>query len=194
MSLRDEGLQNNDIDENNIDENNINETTLNETVSNETNETSSNEQMKTSKTQALKDLDVLVKDLADVYLVVKEVLKKARDVKRDVEREMRELKKKSGRRTRRPDAKPGGVCKPVRISNQLADFIGIDHGQLIPRTQVSKKINEYIRDNNLQDLSDRRILLPNAALEKLFSSDYVQGNKLDFFSLQKFIKHHYVKE
>jgi chromatin remodeling complex protein RSC6 len=62
------------------------------------------------------------------------------------------------------------------------------------RTAVSKKLNEWIRDNNLQKPEDRRIIIPNKELLGLFNDEYVEGCHLDFFTLQKYIKHHYPKD
>ena len=202
MSLRDEGIQH-AIDQTKEESNDQSKDQSNDHAMEELNEESKeelkeeqlNELAMANKSRALASLDGLINDFSDLGAVIKELIKKTKDTKREFEREMRYLKKKTIRKTRRrPDAKPGGVCKPVKVSNQLADFIGIEHDELISRTQVSKKINEYIRNNSLQNLKDKRIIIADEALEKLFSNEYTKESKLDFFSLQKFIKHHYIKE
>lgn len=188
MSLRDEGLQYNDNAQT------VEQLKVDVEPPIEHSDDKLNELTIANKSKALADIDELINDFSDLAVVVKELVKKAKDTKREFEREIRELKKKTIRKTRRPDAKPGGVCKPVKISHQLADFIGIEHDELISRTQVSKKINEYIRNNSLQKSDDKRIIIANEALEKLFNKEYTKESKIDFFTLQKFIKHHYIKE
>ena len=63
---------------------------------------------------------------------------------------------------------------------------------------MSKKLNEYIRDKGLQNEKDRRIIEPNDELLALFSEDYKEDYdedcKLNFFTMQTYIKHHFLKD
>ena len=49
----------------------------------------------------------------------------------------------------------GGFQKEVQLSNELSDMLGTSH---MPRTQVTKKIWEYIKENNLQVKCSEAIL------------------------------------
>jgi hypothetical protein len=40
---------------------------------------------------------------------------------------------------------PSGFVRPTLISDELADFLGVDHGSMMARTTVSGLINAYIR-------------------------------------------------
>ena len=75
----------------------------------------------------------------------------------------------------------------------MCEFLGFEKGSLHARTEVSKKLNEWIRDQGIQYPKDRRIIIPNEKLLALFSDDYIEGCHLDFFTMQKYIKHHYPK-
>lgn len=136
-----------------------------------------------------------MKDLNDLKEAIKEFQRKGKEIKRMMDKEIRSLKKNARRkRTRKPDSNFGGFRKPVMISDELSDFLGFEKGKTVVRTEVSKKMNEYIRDNKLQSDTDRRVIVPNNKLKKLLSSDYKEGCRLDFFTMQKYIKHHYIKE
>jgi len=54
--------------------------------------------------------------------------------------------------------------KPVNISAELADLIG--PGPL-PRTEVTKKVWDYIKLHKLQDQTNKRMINPDAKLGKV---------------------------
>ena len=82
-----------------------------------------------------------------------------------------------------------GFAKPTQISEDLALFLNIDKDELIARTQVTKLINIYVKENELQNPENKREIIMNDALRKLVNiPDDIQ---LSFFNLQKYIKHHY---
>lgn len=144
---------------------------------------------------ALEELNCYLKDLNEFKATFNEFYKRGKEIKKMVEKEMKDLKKHSRKkRTRKPDAKPGGFRKPVKISDQMCKFLNIEKGQKLARTEVSKKLNEYIRDQKLQNEKDRRIIEPDKKLLGLFNDEYVDGCRLDFFTMQKYIKHHYIKD
>lgn len=157
---------------------------------------------------ALDALNMYIKDLNEFKSTFHEFIKRGKDIKKRVEKEMKDLKKNTKRkRTRKPDAKPGGFVKPMKMSDQMCEYLEIPKGTKLPRTQVAKKLNEKIRKQKLQNENDRRIIEPNDELEALFSDDYFEKygenaplndngekEKLTFFAMQKYIKHHYPKE
>ena len=85
--------------------------------------------------------------------------------------------------------KLSGFAKPTHISKELATFLNIDENELIARTQVTKLINIYVKENNLQNPENKREIVMNDALKKLV--DIPDDVTLSFFNLQKYIKHHY---
>ena len=87
---------------------------------------------------------------------------------------------------------PSGFAKPTRLSDELCDFLDVEHGSSMARTMVTKHINEYIKKNNLQDATDKRQIIPDAKLKSILSVK--DGDKLTYFNLQTFIKQHFMKE
>lgn len=59
----------------------------------------------------------------------------------------------------------GGFAKPMQLAPELAAIVG---GDQMPRTQVIKKLWEYIRANNLQNPKDKREILNDEVLQKAF--------------------------
>ena len=85
-------------------------------------------------------------------------------------------KKKSARK---PNA---AFMKPLMPSAQLADVVG---SKPIPRTEVIKKIWDYIKKNNLQDSKNRRMINADAKLKVLFGKA-----QISMFELAKIVNNH----
>ena len=80
---------------------------------------------------------------------------------------------------RKPNA---AFMKPVTPSATLAAIIGPD---AIPRTEVTKKIWDYIKKHDLQDPANRRNINADAKLRPLFEKDQVS-----MFELTKLVSAH----
>ena len=88
--------------------------------------------------------------------------------------------------------KPRGFERQCKISDEMCKFIGIIPGTTSSRVDVNKAINSYIRQNGLVDKENAQHILPDDKLWSLMSED-AKGNKITYFSIQKYIKHHYKK-
>jgi DNA topoisomerase-1 len=77
--------------------------------------------------------------------------------------------KKGGKRT-------GGSGRAKKLSKELQAFVGEKE---LTRGEVTKKIWEYIKSHNLQDPSNKRLIVPDEKLEKVFGN----SEPLDMFKL-----------
>ena len=78
--------------------------------------------------------------------------------------------------------KTGGIHAPVQPSPELGAIVGNDK---LPRSQVISKVWEYIKANNLQNPANKREILADAKLEKVF------GRKsCTMFEMNKYIAAH----
>lgn len=68
--------------------------------------------------------------------------------------------------------------KPMNISPELAAVVG--EGPM-PRSEVVKKLWVYIKGKDLQDPKDKRNILADAALKKVFGKD--SANMLEMAKL-----------
>lgn len=95
-------------------------------------------------------------------------------------------------RTRRiPERRPSGFTTPFLISEELAQFLGKPVGTEMSRVDVSREINGYIHDNGLRDMQNDRNINPDEKLRKLLRLR--QGEELSYFTLQKHMKHHFIR-
>lgn len=117
-------------------------------------------------------------------------------------RESREMARTNARlqakRARRQNADgqkraPSGFQIPTSISDNLCDFLGVAHGTKMSRNVVTKQINNYIREKNLQVQENRRSFVPDtklgAILGKLQDVDASTG--FTYFNLQRYISRHF---
>lgn len=59
------------------------------------------------------------------------------------------------------------VSKEFTLSNELAAIVGENK---LPRAEVLKRLWNYIKEKNLQDTKDKRMIVPDTQLAKLFGS------------------------
>jgi len=96
---------------------------------------------------------------------------------------------KSKRSAPKKDRAPSGFAKATPVPEALRVFLKLAADVELPRTEVAKQIYAYVRDKNLRDKEDRRIIHPDKVLQKLFNL----GDKetLDFKNFQKQLSRHY---
>ncbi len=102
---------------------------------------------------------------------------------------------KKGQRKRRepkdPNAKPknNGFQIPVKISDELTEFLRLEKGTMISRTDVTKIIRDYVDAHNLKKPEDKRLIIVDDSLKALLRVD--ESVKLSFFGLQKYLARHF---
>ena len=73
--------------------------------------------------------------------------------------------------------------KPLQPSEALAKVVG---SKALPRTQVVKKLWEYIKKNDLQDKKNRRNVNADANLKAVFAGK----SQVSMFEMTKLISKH----
>ena len=81
---------------------------------------------------------------------------------------------------RKPSA---AFMKPLTPSAALADVLG---SKAMPRTQVTKKLWDYIKKNKLQDSKNRRNINADEALKKVFGGK----KQVSMFEMTKLVAKH----
>ena len=109
---------------------------------------------------------------------------------------LRVSKSKKVKRVVDPDAprKLGALEKPVPITEELSEFLGLTKGEMYSRQQITQGINKFVKDNDLQNPENRRyILLESEAGLKLKALLRDPDQPLTFFNIQRYLKVHYPK-
>lgn len=79
-------------------------------------------------------------------------------------------------------AQQSGLQRPVTPSADLAVIVGSDP---LPRSQVVKKVWDHIKANNLQNPSNKREIMADDKLKKIFGKD-----KVSMFEMNKHLSAH----
>ena len=138
------------------------------------------------------DFKVIGEQLKTALLLVKDLTTKFNALEKRVQRDRKVMEKKMRGRAKRvvdPNKPPSGFAKPGPVSEELRKFLGLDKGELVARTVVTSKINEYAKEHKLQLEADKRKINPDATLKKLLRLGV--NDELTFFNLQKYMKIHY---
>lgn len=114
--------------------------------------------------------------------------------KKESDKNAKALKKISDKKAKKDSTprKPSGFVKPTPISNDLADFLGKEHGSKMARTEVTKEMTAYIREHGLQAKENGRKILADAKMLKLLG--ITETTELSYFNLQKHIKKHFLPQ
>jgi len=130
----------------------------------------------------LQQLGALINALKSEYRVLEK--KWTRDIK--------VAQKQSSKRKRKAGARaPSGFVKPTRISDELATFLAKPAGTEMARTEVTRDINKYIREHNLQDKANGRKINPDTKLAGLLK--VAKNEELTYFNLQRYMSPHFAK-
>lgn len=88
-------------------------------------------------------------------------------------------------------ASNNGFNRQQKVDDELRTFLGLAPDQLISRSEVTKKINEYISSKGLKHPENGRQIVLDDALRNLLKppADVV----VTFLNLQKYLSPHYVK-
>jgi len=81
------------------------------------------------------------------------------------------------------EKKNSAFMKPVQVSDALAEVVG--QGPM-PRTEVTKKLWEYIKKHKLQDQTNKRNINPDQKLGKVLGSN----QPIDMFKMTGKISKH----
>lgn len=137
----------------------------------------------------------LQKQFNDSNLILKTLQNNVKILYKEFVKERKELLKKSNKNNKKKKKKNSlsGFAIPSKITKELADFLGLDENIEIPRTDVTKLICKYIKDNNLQNPENKKIIIPDEKFKKLFEGQLDENNKLEFFNIQTYLKCHFIK-
>jgi chromatin remodeling complex protein RSC6 len=144
----------------------------------------------TTEASHVKDnaVSVIIEKVNTLFANFKEVQNLLKVLSKDYEKQQKIIEKAQKKRQNAKNS-PSGFAKPNKISDELCDFIGVPHGTEKSRTDITRFINSYVKEHNLNKPENKRFILPDEKLKKILNV----GDKEDinYFILQKLISHHF---
>jgi chromatin remodeling complex protein RSC6 len=139
------------------------------------------------------DLKAVTGNLNTLRETVSAMLAQVKKLDKRVHREIKDARKRK-RRVKTEDGvdapprKPSIFEIPTKVTDELCKFLGKSNGTLMSRSEVTKGVNNYVKEKGLKNKHD---IKPDAALKKLLAIG--DNEPLTYFNLQKYLNRHYVK-
>ena len=139
------------------------------------------------------DLKAVTGNLNTLRETVSAMLSQVKKLEKRVHREIKDARKRK-RRSKveegvdAPPRKPSIFEIPTKVTDELCKFLGKSNGTLMSRSEVTKAVNNYVKEKGLKNKHD---IKPDAALKKLLAIG--EGEPLTYFNLQRYLNRHYIK-
>jgi upstream activation factor subunit UAF30 len=139
------------------------------------------------------DIKAVTLNLNTLRETVSAMLTQVKKLDKRVHREIKDARKRKRRSKveEGPDAKPRVPSifeRPTKVTEELLTFLGKPKDTLLSRSEVTKAVNNYVKEKELKNKHD---IKPDAALKKLLAIG--DGEPLTYFNLQRYLNRHYIK-
>ena len=139
------------------------------------------------------DLKAVTGNLNTLRETVSAMLSQVKKLEKRVHREIKDARKRKRRAKTEegvdaPPRKPSIFEIPTKVTDELCKFLGKSNGTLMSRSEVTKAVNNYVKEKGLKNKHD---IKPDAALKKLLAIG--EGEPLTYFNLQRYLNRHYIK-
>ena len=112
-------------------------------------------------------------------------------LEKNIKKQMKGLKKEVIKNKVKGNRKPSGFAKPSKVTKELCEFMKRSEGTEIARTEVTKALIDYIKQNKLENQSNSKIIVPDEKLKFLLGIE--DGQELTYFNIQKYMTKHFIK-
>ena len=120
--------------------------------------------------------------------------KLVKTTEKDVKKELKNIKQEKKIISTKKRA-PSGFAKPTKVTKELCEFMNKPEGSEIARTEVTKALVSYIKENNLFENTGKNTIIPDEKLKTLLGLQNEDLDCLTYFSIQKYMnKHFYSKK
>jgi upstream activation factor subunit UAF30 len=119
---------------------------------------------------------------------INDLLKEIKALRKDMRKIRQHMEDPQGEKAKARAAN-NGFNKPLKLSDKLRAFLNLGPEDLMSRSQVTRKVNEYVEAKGLKN--GQKIAM-DATLQDLLQVP--EGIQVTFLNIQKFINPHYIKE
>jgi chromatin remodeling complex protein RSC6 len=153
----------------------------------------SEEQEDTLESWIVEQFETINNSLTLFKMQISSLQKVVKTVEKDVRKELKNIKKDSKKDKPKIKRAPSGFAKPTKITKELCEFMNKPEGSEIARTEVTKALVSYIKENNLIGNSDdkKNKIIPDEKLKNLLGIQDDDLNDLNYFSIQKYMNKHF---
>ena len=156
------------------------------TKNEKTTDTQSDEEFFLQFDQLITQINLVKSQMSGIQQNIKSLEKCVKKQMKTLKKETIKIKTKN-----KGNRKPYGFAKPSKVTKELCEFMNKEEGSEIARTEVTRALVSYIKDNKLENTINSKIIAPDDKLKLLLGLD--DSQELTYFNIQKYMNKHFVK-
>jgi len=133
----------------------------------------------------------LVTQLNQMKTQITGIQQNIKQLEKSVKKQMKGLKKEVTKSKNKGNRQPSGFAKPSKVTKELCEFMNKAEGSEIARTEVTRALVAYIKENKLENTTNSKIISPDEKLKTLLGLN--DSDELTYFTIQKYMNKHFVK-
>jgi chromatin remodeling complex protein RSC6 len=133
----------------------------------------------------------LISQLTMMKTQITGIQQNIKQIEKSVKKQMKGLKKEVIKTKNKGNRQPSGFAMPSKVTKELCEFMNKEEGSEIARTEVTRALVAYIKENKLENTSNSKIISPDIKLKNLLGLD--DNQELTYFNIQKYMNKHFVK-
>ena len=153
-------------------------------MQNEIDKTETNHELFNQFEQLVAQLSVTKNQISNIQQNIK-------NLEKCVKKKMKGLKKEVTKTKSKGNRAPSGFAKPCKVTKELCEFMNKSDGTEIARTEVTRALVSYIKENKLENALNSKIISPDNKLKMLLGIE--DGCELNYFNIQKYMNKHFIK-
>ena len=152
--------------------------------------TASTTEEKSSAQIIVEQFQTVLNTLSSFKSQISMLANQVKALEKNVRKQIKALEREAKKNKNKGNRKASGFAVPTNISADLCKFMGQPAGAKMARTEVTKYIIQYIKDKNLPDKNNKKVIKPDKALKSLL--DLKPEDEVTYFNLQKYMNKHFV--
>ncbi len=137
---------------------------------------------------SLNEVNAQINDMREMFSLLE---KKAKKLSHAVDMVIKK-EQKTGAKVKK-ERKPCGFAVSSKVTPEMCEFMGRKEGELISRIEITKYLNKYIKEKDLENPDNRQNIVPDENLWKILGEE-ARNEKITHFTIQKYLNKHFVKE
>ena len=142
-------------------------------------------------TSSLQFIEVLTQ-LSNFKSQISSLQQTVRTLERNVKKKIKTLEKEAKKNKNKGNKKPTGFASPTNVTPEICKFMEVPEGTKLARTEVTKFLIKYIKENKLQNPTQKKIITPDKTLSSLLDIKKNDKEPLTYFNLQSKMNKHFV--
>ena len=133
-----------------------------------------------------------IESLEVALLTLKKTAELAVSEIKSLKKQAKKIKVNKQKKEFKGERKPHGFAVPSTVSDEICVFMGVAPGTPISRTDVTKRLTEYIKEKKLQNPKNIRQVIPDETFLNILGKE-AKDEFLTHFTMQKYLNHHFLK-